>query len=93
MRQANANEFKINLETGLPLQKEAPNKERRCFVGYRKAGRNTGCSVMAGGDEEEEMEGEIAKALQWHKGRSCAANKYITASQYSGRGRKRSAGG
>lgn len=49
---------------------------------------------MAGGDEEEaEMEGETAKILWWHKGRSCAVNKYITASQHSGRRRKRSIAG
>ncbi len=41
---------------------------------------------MAGGDEEEEeMEGETAKVLWWHKGRSCAVNKHITASPCGGR--------
>lgn len=49
---------------------------------------------MAGGDEEEEeMEGETAKTLWWHKGRSCAVNKYITASQHSASRRKRSSAG
>lgn len=48
---------------------------------------------MAGGDEEEEeMEGDTAKILWWHKGRSFAVNKYITASQYSGKRRERSVG-
>lgn len=36
------------------------------------------------------MEGGTAKILWWHTGRSFAVNKYITASQKSGRRRKRS---
>lgn len=36
-----------------PTPKGGPNKERSYFVGDRKAGGNTGFSVMAEGDEEE----------------------------------------
>lgn len=43
--------------------------------------------------EEEEKEGETAKILWWHTGRSRAVNKHITASQHSGGRRKRIAGG
>lgn len=68
------------------LSKRRPDKERRRFVGDRKASWNTGFSVMAGGDdEEEEMEGK-SKILGGHKGRSCPVNKYITASSTAERG-------